>query len=106
MLTGELSGLVEGGRPANVTLFPNNPDFMSFLSSSDLQTNAMKLLKQTVCAKWPGPARDQNKVVEWIFSDFVFNAQHFSTVFKLFRLPAERAAKCNPLVMESYLIFI
>ena len=43
VLTGELSGLVQGGSPTNVTLLPNitEPGFTpSFLNKSDLQTNA------------------------------------------------------------------
>ena len=56
VLTGELSGLVEGGSPANVTLLPSitDPDplppgfMMSFLNSSDLQTDANNARTQTI----------------------------------------------------------
>ena len=60
VLTGELSGLVEGGRPTKVTLLPSNPPFPglgSFLvrSSDDLQTMVQNLA-QTVISK------EENKV--------------------------------------------
>ena len=58
VLTGELSGLVEGGRPTKVTLFPNNPPVPglgSLLRSSALQTSKQNLA-QTVIS-W-----DENKV--------------------------------------------
>lgn len=60
VLTGELSGLVEGGRPTKVTLLPSNPPFPglgSFLvrSSDDLQTMVQNLAQTVI-------SREENKV--------------------------------------------
>ena len=84
VLTGELSGLVEGGRPTKVTLLPSNPPdpfpgFGSFLRSSALQTEVQNSAQTVI-------TRDENKVdsmvaVKRIFCQTYRNFYPFEIVF-------------------------
>ena len=72
VLTGELSGLVEGGRPTKVTLLPNNPPFPgleSFLRSSDDLQTMVQNLAQTVIS------REENKVDSMVAVERFFFAK-------------------------------
>ena len=84
VLTGELSGLVEGGSPTKVTLLPSRPPdpfpgLGSFLRSSALQTKVQKLAQTVI-------TRDENKVdsmvaVKRFFSPNYRNFYPFEIVF-------------------------